>query len=440
MNNNKSEIAKKAMQTALKAGADACRIAISNTRLVEVSYRELKPENIKEASKNGMSILLFVDGRYSVQQTCDFRENALKDFITNAVQQTRLLAEDPYRSLPDTDYYKKQFNIDLENVDPGYSSVTAEMRNKIACSIEKECRNLAGKNLISATAEVSDSSEDTLILASNGFEGTVQKTYFSAGASIALQDEGSRRPNGYYYASTTNIKDMPSTENIAREAVNRTNKLIGGKKIETQTLPIIIENRQAARMLYGLLAAMYGRNIQQKQSFLDDKKGELIASPILSLIDDPFIKGGQGSRLFDSEGIAASKRVMIDKGKLNNFYIDWYYSKKLNCEPTTGYPSNLVVAPGKRSLKEIMKDLGKGILVTGFIGGNSNSTTGDMSLGIIGELFENGESVQPVSEMNIADNHLNFWQKLIETGNDTWQYSSSRMPSMVFDNVVVAGV
>ena len=64
--------------------------------------------------------------------------------------------------------------------------------------------------------------------------------------------------------------------------------------------------------------------------------------------------------------------------------MDWYYSRKLGWEPTTGSPSNLVIPPGPRSVAEIMKDLGRGILITGFIGGNSNPTTGDMSIGIIG--------------------------------------------------------
>ena len=116
------------------------------------------------------------------------------------------------------------------------------------------------------------------------------------------------------------------------------------------------------------------------------------------------------------------------------------FRSKLGWEPTTGGPSNLILPPGKRSVKEIMKDLGKGIFITGFIGGNSNSTTGDSSIGIIGRLFEKGEFTQPVAEMNIAGNHLDFWQKLAEVANDPWPYSSMRTPSLVFTDVVVSGV
>ncbi len=131
---------------------------------------------------------------------------------------------------------------------------------------------------------------------------------------------------------------------------------------------------------------------------------------------------------------------MIDAGVLRDFYVDWYYSRKLGWEPTTGGPSNLIIPPGKRSVAEIMKDLGRGIFITGFIGGNSNPTTGDASIGIIGQLFEGGKPVQTVSEMNIADNHLKFWNKLAEVADDPYVYSQLRFPSLVFSDIVVSGI
>jgi PmbA protein len=87
-----------------------------------------------------------------------------------------------------------------------------------------------------------------------------------------------------------------------------------------------------------------------------------------------------------------------------------------------------------------MKDLGRGILISNFIGGNSNSTTGDTSIGIVGQLFDNGIPIHAVSEMNIADNHLKIWQRLAEAANDPYPYSSQKFPSLVFKDVVVSGI
>src|SRR4030043_274188 len=257
---------------------------------------------------------------------------------------------------------------------------------------------------------------------------------------MAAKDEGDRRPSEYGVAVAMSRNALPPPEDIGADAAARTLSLLGARKIKTETLPIIIENRVVGDFGDGFMQAMFGRSIQQKKSFLADKKGQKVASQVLTLIDDPFIPGAMGSGIFDNEGMTTRKRVMIDAGVLKEFYVDWYYSRKLSWEPKTGRPSNVIVPPGNRSVKEIMKDLGRGIFITGFIGGNSNSTTGDTSIGITGQLFEKGEPVHPVSEMNIADNHLKIWQRLGEAANDPYPYSPTRVPSLVFPEVVVSGI
>ncbi|MCU0644532.1 MAG: TldD/PmbA family protein [bacterium] len=411
MNKDMLTLAQWCVQVAKSVGADDCRVSINSDRLVEISYRERKPENIKEASTKGLYIEVFVNGRYSGQSTSDLRHDALNNFISNAVATTRLLAEDPFRTLPDPKYYQGRADVDLGIFDVDYEKFTPENRHSMVKEIEQACLSKGGDKVISATANVNDGHTESVVLTSNGFEGYTKSTYYVAVAEMTAKDEGDRRPEGYDYAVAVNRKDMPPPAKVGAMAAKRTLDLLGGKKIKTETLPIIIENRSVPRLLGGFLAAMYGRSIQQKQSFLADKKGKKIASDQFTLIDDPFIKGGLGSRLYDGDGFAAKKRVMIEAGVLN-----------------------------KRSVQEIMKDLGRGIFISDFIGGNSNSTTGDASIGIIGQLFENGVPVQAVAEMNIADNHLKFWNRLAEVANDPWMYSSQRMPSLVFTDVVVSGL
>ena len=421
------------------AGADNCKVNLDSNRSVEISYRDRRPENIKEASTKALNIEIYVNGRFSQQSTSDLRKGALQEFIANAVTATKLLAEDPLRTLPDPKYYQGRADLDLELVDPAYKSLTPENRHEMAKALETACLKEGGDKVVSVTAQEEDGYQESLQMTSNGFTGFAQGTYYSVFAEMTAKDEGDRRPNGYNYAVAVSRKDLPKPELIGLRAAQRTLSMLGAKKIKTETLPVIIENQNVGRIFGGFLAAMSGRSIQQKRSFLADKKGQPVASKHLTLIDDPFIKGGLGSRLFDNDGFSARKRIMIEAGTLNDFFIDWYYSRKLGWEPTSGSTSNLVIPPGKRTVKEIMKDLGRGILINGFIGGNSNATTGDTSIGITGHLFENGEPVQAVSEMNIADNHLKLWNKLIEAANDPFMSSSRRFPSLVFENIVVSG-
>ncbi len=440
MNQEMYDLCKWANEIALKNGATDCKAKMSKRKFIEIRYRDHKPEIVKEATTRGLSLNIYINGKYSSQSTPDLRKSTLEGFIKKAVENTGFIEDDPFRSLPDPTYYKGRQTIELQLADPNYDKLTAEKQHEIAKTIEQVSLEEAGEKVISVEAGMNKSEWEEVILTSNGFEGSTRTTDCWAGASVTIADEGDRKPSGYFWAGARSFEDMPSLEFIGKEAAQRTLDLLGGKKIKTETLPIIIQNRVVGNVLWGFLSGLYGNNIQQKRSFLADKKGEAVASKLFTIVDTPFIPKGFGSKLYDGDGFSAKKRTIVNGGKIEEFFIDWYYSRKLNCEPTTGGTSNLIIPPGENSPEMLMKDLGRGILITGFIGGNSNSATGDFSIGIIGKLFENGIPVQSIAEMNIADNHLNFWNKLADIGNDPWKYGDWLTPSLVFNDVVVAGI
>ena len=131
---------------------------------------------------------------------------------------------------------------------------------------------------------------------------------------------------------------------------------------------------------------------------------------------------------------------IFENGILRNFYLDTYYASKLGRPPTSGDQTNLVFPTGERDLPGLLREMGTGLWITGFSGGNSNSATGDFSIGIRGQWVENGEPVRPVSEMNLAGNHLEAWKQLLEFGNDPNPNSSIRCPSMRFGELQFSGV
>jgi PmbA protein len=107
--------------------------------------------------------------------------------------------------------------------------------------------------------------------------------------------------------------------------------------------------------------------------------------------------------------------------------------------PTTAGASNLSWKLGEKSRDTLLTDMKDGVLVTGFLGGNSNSLTGDFSLGIQGFRVRGGQLAEPIAEMNVSGNHLEFWKKLVAVGNDPYPYSTLRTPTLVFEDVSVAG-
>jgi PmbA protein len=234
--------------------------------------------------------------------------------------------------------------------------------------------------------------------------------------------------------------ELPAAEPVGRRAAEYGLWRLGARKIDSARRTMVVENRAVGRILGYLLAAVSGRALQQKQSFLEGRVGQPFGGAKLTLLDDPLIPGGFGSRLFDGEGISAKPLPLFEAGVFRNFYLETYYAKKLSLPPTTGGRSNLVLPPGERSLEALIAGVTDGILVRGFLGGNSNSTTGDFSTGIHGTRIENGKLTHAVAEMNVAGNHQEFWKTLVDVGNDPWPYSSLRVPSLLFDGVQFSGL
>lgn len=433
----KYTLAKWAMNHALENGAQNASVSIANAVASSVEIREQKIDKLEQAIQSNLSIRLFVDGKYSAHSTSRLKKEDLAHFIEEAIEGTRFLAEDEYRTLPDPELYYKGGGIDLKSLDKDFSAVNPQQKIDLAMAAEQEALG-KDERIISVSSSYYDSMNERVMVTSNGFEGDTANSVFGIHTSVSVKG-GDARPEGGWNESSITFSDLQKT-GTGTIALEKALKKIGQKKIKSGTMPMIVENRQLGRLFGPLINALNGAQIQQKNSFLIDKLGEKIVSEKLTLTDDPFIVGGRGSRLFDGEGLATKKRMVFDKGVLQNYYIDTYYGKKLVMAPTSGVTTNLVFETGDKDLQGLIASVEKGILVTGFNGGNSNGSTGDFSYGIDGFLIENGELTVPVSEMNITGNMKTLWSNIGEIGKDVNETSSWRTPSILFNEVDFSGL
>jgi PmbA protein len=435
------EIARSAMRSALAKGAKEAAATVNRSRNVSLEWRDGKVEKINEATTRGLSLQLYVDGRYSQVSSSDLRPEALDTFIGDSIAMTRVLAEDPFRALPEPALYEGRASVDLQLDDPAYPTVTPEQRRKAAQQMEEAARAVKGAEaILSVSTGFDDTRTESFRVASNGFEGTRIDTVFFVSAQVSVKDADGRRPEDYSFGGARFLGEVPATAVVGREAAERAISRLGAKKPPSAVVTLVVDNRAAGRLMGALAGPLSGASLQQKRSFLEGKLGQAIGSPLLDVVDDPLIPKAFGSRLYDAEGLAAKRRPVFEKGVLRSYYIDTYYGKKLNMAPTSGGTSNLAWTLGAKPQAAILKDVGEGILVTGFLGGNSNGTTGDYSLGVQGFAIRGGERAEPVGEMNIAGNMLDLMKKLTAVGNDPWPYSSNRTPTLVFEGIQLAGV
>ena len=435
------EIARAAMKSALAKGAREAAATVNRTRNVSLEWRDGKIEKINEATTRGLTLQLYVDGRYSQVSSSDLRPEALDTFIADSVTMTRVLAEDPFRSLPEPALYEGRASVDLQLEDPAYPTVTPDERRKAAQQMEEAARAVKGAEaILSVSTGFDDTRTESFRVASNGFEGTRVDTVFFVSSSVSVKDTDGRRPEDYAFGGSRFLGEVPAVGEVGRQSAERAISRLGSKKAPSAVMTLVVDNRAAGRLMGALGGPLSGASLQQKRSFLEGKLGQAIGSPLLDVVDDPLIPKAFGSRLYDGEGLAAKRRPVFEKGVLRSYYIDTYYGKKLKMAPTSGGVSNLAWTLGAKPQAAILKDVGEGILVTGFLGGNSNGTTGDYSFGVQGFRIRGGLRAEPVGEMNIAGNMLELLKKLTAVGDDPWPYSSMRTPTLVFEGVQFAGV
>lgn len=444
MSKKDQEIVKKALQMTKDAGAQNARVSLCKGVESSIVVLNDKIDKIHSASNSALYIQIYIDGRYGSYSTNMMEERSLKEFITKAAQSTRLLEVDECRVLPDKELYYKGGGKELEQYDPTIENFSSQEKKEMAMDVAHEVLGLDPR-LLCIETEFGDLSDYTYTADTQGFAGETLQSSFTISASCSIKGEDGSKPESWWYDMSMFLSKLKA-KGCATTALKRGIDSLYPKQLRSGKYNIVLENTVASRVVAPLISALNGAAIQQQNSFLIDSIGKQLFSTNFSLIDTPHLVGFSGSRYFDGEGIATKNLEIIKNGVVNTYFINTYYSKKLSLPSTIEGPSVLRFGKegdinGKKlSLQDVLKSVGKGILITRFNGGNYNSATGDFSYGIQGFLFENGTILHPISEMNITGNLIKLWNNLLLFGDDPLSSTRWQIPSLAFSDVDVSGL
>ena len=436
-------------QRALALGADEAKVSISRSRGVDLEWRDGAVERLQDQTEQGLSLSLFVDERFSSHSTCDLRPDALESFLKNAIDMTRFLEKDPCRSLPDSKLYQGRATVDLDLYDPHYSQVSGEQRREEVASLEELSREVSthlGEKVISVSTCVSDGHTRSVRVHSNGFEGEKETSTFYASTAIHLKEDDGKRPLGGAYSYRRHRSDLRDFGVLSKEAARKAEQQLGAQKLKTGKYTVVVENQSVGRLLNAMISPLNGASLQQRRSMWEGKLGQQITSPLLSIYDQPHLPRGLGSALWDRDGFANHARPIIQQGVLQTYLINDYYAKKMSQDqnktvlPTGSSLHNLVWEYGTKDLEALLKDIGEGVLINRFLGGNSNGTTGEFSLGCAGHVVRNGQLAEAVTEVNMSGHLGELWSNLVQVGVDANPEGSARCPSCIFENLQLSGI
>ena len=439
------EAAQRALDTVMKLGAQACRITMNFGIQNSFSALDGNLENLQNANDRNLYIQIISNDRYGAYSTNRLNKEELELFIRQAMATNAYLTPDSARALPPKELCWHGEDDDLDQYDPYILEMDPQRKKEIAFEVMEE---IYGKNkkIVSVNTEYGDMLEYQYMIDSQGFEGDMLQSNFTVSAECSVKGRGKARSEGWWYESALHYKDF-THKGCGEKALERALAKLNPKELEGGKMNMIVDNTSASRLVSPIFQALNGSNIQQRNSFLLNKKGEKVFSEKMTLLDNPHWKGMSGSRYFDGDGLATKPMDIIRNGVVETYYINTYSANKMECDPTVEsasvpYFSLDEFAPEHRNLtyKDMIKIMGKGVLVTGFNGGNCNGLTGDFSYGIEGFYFENSEILFPVREMNITGNIVSLWNNLALVGNDARTCSRWLIPSLAFENVDFTGI
>lgn len=445
--NSLSDLTQHMLDAAKAAGADQADAVASQGASISIDVRNGSLEHAERSEGVDIGLRVFVGQRSGIVSGSDVRPATIATMAERAVAMAKEAPEDPYSRLAHgAELSLEHAQLDLEMADASPEPTAAALEED-ARRAEAAAMAVQGVTQMDA-AGAGYSSSNVFLATSNGFSGGVAYTGRSTSA-VAIAGTGTGMERDYDADTRIFQSDLRSPEEIGTQAGQRAVERLHPQKPKTGSYPIIFDERISSSLIGHLLAATNGAMIARGSSWAKDLLGEQILPAGLSLIEDPHRARVNGSRAFDGEGLATSKRTIVDNGVLTGWTLDLASAQKLGLQSTgnatrgvSSAPSpsswNVALTQGQKTKQDLIRDMGRGLLITSMIGSTINPNTGDYSRGASGFWIENGEIAYPVSELTVAGNLRDMLRRIIPA-NDARTHLSRVVPSLLIEGMTLAG-
>ena len=433
---------------ALEEGFAECEIYYTSGESISISVYEEEIDKYNLEKSFGISFRGKIDNKMGYSFTEIIDEDAITMLLNNAKESANVIENNDEQFIyeGDSEYSSvKTYHEKLEHID-------ASRLIDIAINLEKETKLYNEKVVNINGCKVSYNASEYGICNSKGLDLKTKNNLLSAYV-IPIVKENNQKYDGVGYVVASSLDDV-DTKEMAKQGVEEALSKIGGRSVPSKKYKGIIYNEAMVSLLQTFSDIFSGDTAQKGLSLLNGKEGEIIASPLLTIIDDPLLDNGLGSAPFDDEGVATYRKEIIAGGKLETLLHNLKTANKAKIKTTgNGFkssyassvgvaPTNLFIKNGASSLEELMKILDEGLMITDFAGLHSgaNAITGDFSLAAKGFYIKDGIKQYPIEQITVAGNYFELLKDIEAIGNDLkFPMSSFGSPSILLKTLSVAG-
>ena len=331
-------------------------------------------DTLSFSDSTGIGIRVFKDDSIGYAYTAVLEEDAISDTIKKALDNSKITKRDKLNYLPtkkDHKYSKNQVDKKLL-FDKDYLKVS--ITEKIEIAKELEILTKKADRRVSGVTNViyNDGISEVAILNSSGLSDSYNTTIALVYVNAISRKDGDTS-TGDYFGISRNPSDIGLAD-IAAKAAERSVSILGGKKINSQSMDIVLDPMVAAQFMAVIASTLNADSVQKGKSLFKDSIGKKIFDIEADIFDDGTLPAGLASRPFDGEGVIKGKTAVFGKGILKTYLYDTYTARKdrtlstgnatrasYRSAPSVG-ASNFYISPGSHTREDIIGSVSKGFM------------------------------------------------------------------------------
>ncbi|HEU5361305.1 MAG TPA: TldD/PmbA family protein [Candidatus Deferrimicrobiaceae bacterium] len=436
-----------------RLGGGEGELWVRRARVRRYEARDGRIDALSFSDTLSLGVRVFRDGRTGFSYGFGEGEDVVRRTVKEAVFSADASDRDDACGLPEESGYgpaEAGGALEPRLFDPSWERVGEREKADFAGELENRTLAVDPRMKRVRTASLTETVAEDRFRNSRGGNGAQRESwYFASVDSVA--EEGSEGSTGYGFGFCRRFSDL-SPGPIAEESGRRALRMLGARPLPTGRVAAILENEAAADLLEVLAASFLAPNVKKGRSMFAGRVGTPVASPLVEVVDDPLDPEGTGATLFDGEGVPSRRNVLVRDGTLAGFLADTFWGRKLGTGTTASLrraapkvppavgTAGLRLTPGNRAMGRILSDLGKGVILTEFLGiHTADPVSGDFSVGASGIRFEGGEEKEPVRGFAVSGNVLLLLRDVIAVGDDFRWFGKTGCPSLAVSGVEIGG-
>ncbi|MDA8312095.1 MAG: TldD/PmbA family protein [Actinomycetota bacterium] len=412
-------------------------------------------EQLSSASSAGIGVRVVLDGadgegsRVGFAWAGSLEPQVVEAVLDDARDNATYATPDPHVALAVPDGVEPAV---LDLWDPSFGTVSTDEKVQMALELERMARGADPRVRQVDSADYGDASVEVALASTTGIRAVSRRTsaYVSVSA-IAGDGAQSQTGSGFSVGRSATALDLGRA---ADDAVVRAVRLLGAGKIRSGRVVAVFDPRVVTTLLSIVAGALSGEAVVKGRSFFAGRLGEEVASPGVTLVDDPTDPRAFGASAFDGEGLACRRNVLIDEGVLRAFVYDSVSARRAGTLSTGsavrgGYAGTpgagcraLVLSPGALDQTGILKAVGEGLFVQSVTGVHSgvNPVSGDFSVGAEGLMIRTGALAEPVREVTVASTLQRMLRSVLHVGSDLeWLPGNAAGQTLAIGDMQVSG-